>query len=276
MNTSAYLKQFHKFQINREQHFAPKIKKAIQDQHTQFIKAKKNGLSDSHALEHITATPIQAAITPIYRDSIHYGSLVYSQLPKSPKKLKRRAPIGFNEQMVRLINQYFAGEILNTSQGITETTRDTIRVILQIANEEGRSINWVVDNLVTETQDLTRNRARLIARTETVTAANGAGNFAAKQTGLKYQKEWLATLDSRVRPDHANVNGSRIDMNDYFLVGDSQMAVPGARIQKNGLPTPASEVCNCRCTCLYVPQKNAQGQYIEHDYGVVPMFAGAL
>src|ERR1019366_6721580 len=112
-------------------------------------------------------------------------------------------------------------------------------------NEEGRSINWVVDNLITETQDLTRNRARLIARTETVTAANGAGNFAAKQTGLRYQKEWLATMDSRVRPDHANVNGSRVDMEDYFLVGDSQMSVPGARVQKNGLPTPAGEVCNC-------------------------------
>jgi uncharacterized protein with gpF-like domain len=276
VNRSAYLKQFHKFQQNRELHFAPKIKSAIKEQYSQFIKAKSNGLSDAHALEHITSTSIQSAIKPIYHDAIHYGSLIYSQLPKSPKKLKRRAPIGFNDNMVRLINQYFNSEILNTSEGITETTRDTIRVIMQIANEEGRSINWVVDNLVTETQELTRNRARLIARTETVTATNGAGNFAAKQTGLKYQKEWLATMDSRVRPDHANVNGSRVNMEDYFLVGDSQMSVPGARVQKNGLPTPAGEVCNCRCTCLYLPQKNAQGQYIEQDYGVVQMFANAL
>ena len=258
MNTR---QQFNNFQQSREKFFAPKIYSAIKGQYQQFIKAKKNGLSNDHALEHITSTGVYSVLKYLYKDSIHYGSLIYSTLPK--KLAKRRAPIGFNEVMVQLVNQYYNGQILNTSEGITDTTRDLIRVVLQIANEEGRSINWVVDQLTNETSDLNRNRSRLIARTETVTSMNGAANMAAMQTGLKYKKEWLSANDNRVRPDHELVNGSRIDMEDYFWVGGSRMFVPGARSQKNGLPTPANEVCNCRCTCLYIPQRNASGQLIS-------------
>lgn len=269
MNKQSYLSQFHKFQLNREQHFAPKLYKALKHQYSQFITAKRHGMSNQHALEQITSSSIYVVLKAIYRDSVHYGSLVYSQLPKAPKKLKRRAPIGFNEEMVALINDYFDSDILNFSEGITETTREAIQVILQIANEEGRDLDWIVDNMETET-DLNRNRSRLIARTETVTASNQAGYFAAAKTGLLMSKQWLATMDSRVRPDHANVNGSIVGFDEYFTVGSSRLLVPGARVQENGLASPAMEVCNCRCVALYESKRDARGRLIEHNYGLWP------
>lgn len=274
MNKTAWLTQFHKFQINREQHFAPKLYKALQHQYSQFITAKKHGLSNQHALEHVTSTSIYVVLKAIYKDSVHYGSLVYSQLPKAPKKVKRRAPIGFNEEMVALINDYFDSDILNFSEGITDTTKEAIQVILQIANEEGRSLDWIVDNLEEET-DLNRNRSRLIARTETVTSTNQAGYFAAAKTGLLMQKIWLSTMDARVRPDHAAVNGSSIGFEDYFTVGDSRLLVPGARYQENGLSSPAAEVCNCRCCALYDAKRDARGRLIEHDYNIWPSTVAA-
>lgn len=273
MDKRQYLAQFHKFQLNREQHFAPKIFAALRSQVQQFIAAKRANKTDSDALSHITSHGIYTVLKSLYLDAgIHYGSLVYSQLPKVPKKEKRRAPIGFNQQITELINAYFSGDILNYSEGITDTTRDLIKVVLSVAYEEGRALDWIVEQLVKESYDLTRNRSRLIARTETVTATNQAAYFASAKTGLLMKKVWLSAGDARVRIDHQLVNGSRIDMEDYFHVGDSRMLLPGARVQQNGLPTPAKECCNCRCVVLYEPQR-VDGKVVEFDYGLWPQLA---
>jgi uncharacterized protein with gpF-like domain len=180
--------------------------------------------------------------------------------------MKKTGSIGFNQGFIDLINRYFESGILKDCKGITDTTRNLIIAVLKTATEEGRSLDWIVNKLTIES-DLTLDRARLIARTETLTATNQAAYFAAAKTGLLMKKEWLSANDSRVRSDHQNVNGSRIDMEDYFTVGNSKMLLPGARTQQNGLPTPAGEVVNCRCQCLFIPQR-INGRLVEHDYGL--------
>lgn len=266
-----YINQFHRFQYNRELAFAPKFFKALRTQYQQFLINYKLHRNTTHALMAINSIPIQAVLKPLYIDAgINYGSLVYSQLPKVPKKIKRRAPLGFNQEMIDLINSYFEGDILNTSEGITDTTRNLIRVVMQIATEEGRDLDWIEQQLTIESYDLTRNRSRLIARTETVTATNRAAWFAAAKTGLKMNKEWLSASDNRVRPDHIAVNGNTTDFEGFFNVGGSMMLIPGAKVQENGLETPAKEVCNCRCVCLYIPIRE-NGRLIEWDYGVWPV-----
>lgn len=264
-----YLKQFHKFQQNREVYYAPKLKKALKTQYREFLQSYKATGSVHNALMAISSQPIHAVLKSLYIDAgVNYGSLVYSQLPKSPKRIKRRSPMGFNDEMIALINSYFEGEILNFSEGITDTTRDLIRVVMQIAVEEGRDYDWIQEQLTTESADIQASRARLIARTETVTASNQAAYFAAAKTGLLMKKEWLSAGDNRVRPDHQTVNGSKVDMEDYFTVGDSKMLIPGARVQENGLQTPAKEVCNCRCVALYEAVRNTNGRLVEFDYGL--------
>lgn len=280
MDTSKleYRNKFHRFQYNREQAFAPKFYKALKSQYAEFLTTYKSTRNTDTALMAISAMPIMAVLKPLYLDAgTHWGSYVYSTLPKAAKsvkrnkslfEVKRRAAIGFNQQMVDLINSYFEGDILNTSQGITETTRDLIRVVMQIANEEGRDLQWIEDQLTTESNQLNRNRSRLIARTETVTATNQAGWFAAAKTGFLMIKEWLSASDNRVRPDHDNVNGYKIGFEDYFQVGRDRMLLPGAKIQENGLPTSAGNVCNCRCVALYIPYRNMRGELVEFDYGI--------
>lgn len=266
MDKRQYLAQFHKFQSNREQFWAPKFYKAIRSQYNTFISALKAG--NLHPLT-VPSHELKAVIKNLYLDAgVHYGSLIYSQLPKAPKKVKRRAPTGFNEEMIALINNWFENGWLNTAEGITETTRELIQVVMQIATEEGRDLDWIVNELETESKDISRSRSRLIARTETVTATNQAAFFSAAKTGLLMKKVWLSAGDNRVRPHHVQVNGSRVDMQDYFTVGDSKMLLPGARVQENGLPTPAKDVCNCRCVVLYEAVRNTLGRLIEFDYGV--------
>ncbi len=268
MDKHQYLTDFHKFQQNREKYWAPKFFAALRVQYQQFIHA--TGSTQSRLMS-ISPEPVRRVLKPLYIDAgVTYGAKVYASLPKKPRKalFKARMPIGFNEEMTAIINQYFETGWLDTSEQITDTTRELIQRVMTQAENEGRSLEWIVNELEHESVDISRNRSRLIARTETVTAANQAGFFAAAKTGLLQQKEWLAANDNRTRPDHVNVSGSRVGMEDYFTVGDSRMLLPGARVQENGLPTPAEEVCNCRCVCLYISQRNAAGRLIEHDYGV--------
>jgi uncharacterized protein with gpF-like domain len=179
-----------------------------------------------------------------------------------------RKPLGFNQEFIDLMNRYFESGILKDCKGITDTTRNLIIAVLKTATEEGRGLDWEVEQLTTESIGLTRNRARLIARTETVTGANQAAYFAAAKSGLLVTKEWLSASDNRTRPDHIAINGRKIGFDDYFTVGTSRMLIPGARIMENGLNTPAKNVVNCRCTCLYEPQRDMRGRLIEFDYGL--------
>src|SRR6185312_16393856 len=130
MNKASYYRQFEHFQQNREKHFTKKILNALKAQYAQYLQ--------THDLMSVTSVPIQIVLKEIYLDSRHYGSLIYSQLPKAPKTQKRRAPMGFNEEFIRMINDYFESEILMVCEGITRTTREIIQAVLEIATEEGR------------------------------------------------------------------------------------------------------------------------------------------
>lgn len=267
MNANEAYLNFHRFQQSREKFYAPKFYKALKAQYQEFIKALQAGKSQTDSLMAISAVPISIIIKGVYIDAgTIYGAKIAAYLPKRKIIQKSRARIGFNERMIELINLYFETDILNTSEGITQTTREIIQVILEIANEEGRSIEWIVDELENEaSNNLNRTRSRLIARTETVTGANMGGFIAALDTGLMMNKEWLATGDNRTRLDHVAVNSIRIGMLDYFNVGTNTMLFPGDRIQQNGQQTSAKEVCNCRCTLLFIPVR-VDGKLVDFDY----------
>jgi uncharacterized protein with gpF-like domain len=208
----------------------------------------------------IDSSSINQALKPLYLDAgIVYGAKVRSQITAH----KARMPIGFNQRMIDLMTAYFQTDILNVSEGITETTGEYIRLILSRAVEQGQGIDWIVKQL--GNTEISRIRSRLIARTETVTAANQGAIFAAKDTGLLCNKEWLATMDNRTRHDHRIVDGQKIAMDAYFdLPGGVKMLQPGDRGGKNGqLTTPAKETINCRCTVLIEPVRDRSGRLVE-------------
>lgn len=93
------------------------------------------------------------------------------------------------------------------------------------------------------------NRARTVARTETMAAVNagafaGAVRDAADRGDLAPMKVWIATDDARVRPTHDDADGQRTLLQSPFIVGNAPLQFPG---DPRG---PAQEVINCRCTFL--------------------------
>lgn len=129
---------------------------------------------------------------------------------------------------------------------VTETTIRRLRVALQDAIERGESIEDVARRITTTGSGIADlNRARVIARTEIISASNVGSLQGALETGLPFVKEWLATQDDRTRDTHFVADGQRVEQHGQFVVDGEALLYPG---DLNGSP---ANVIQCRCTTIY-------------------------
>lgn len=133
---------------------------------------------------------------------------------------------------------------------ISEATQTIIVEIIRRGIEEAWSEGEIAAAIEEAMSgEMATYRARRIARTETHTAANIGQYEAAQASPLQFMKEWLATEDSRTRPDHAEANGQQVGLDEHFLIGPDKI-----RMMYPGDPTaPPGQIINCRCTVLYLP-----------------------
>lgn len=234
-----YWHKWHRFQSRYERMFIVKIRRALNEQNEQYI-----------ATQIITSTPIYNVLTELYQNTgVQWAHKISLYLPRK----KGRLPMGFSERIVSLMRQYYGIDLLNDAEGITATTREYIADVLSLAAEKG----WGFDRIVSEIRDpaLNERRARLIARTETVTAGNGAAYIYAKETDLPMNKTWISVRDKRTRDAHRLIDNTVLDIDTPFtLVGEEgtvQMQQPGARKQPNGASVPGEQVIQCRCTAAF-------------------------
>lgn len=94
---------------------------------------------------------------------------------------------------------------------------------------------------------LSASSAARIARTEMHTASTIGADQAARSTGLEMIKEWASAEDGRVRPSHAEADGSEVALDEPFSVGEALLMVPGDPAG------PPGEIINCRCAILHHP-----------------------
>jgi len=139
---------------------------------------------------------------------------------------------------------------------ITETVRQDIVSLIAQGREEGLGSEAIAQRMEEEMESINRQRARVIARTETVTASNQASQFGAQQTGRPMTKTWTDAGDDRVREAHALADGQTKDLDTpYDLPGVE--GVPAAKAMFPGDPTlPAGQRIQCRCVELYNQKDN--------------------
>lgn len=181
----------------------------------------------------------------------------------------------FGDRILRAVNKsvhnFDVKEEIPTTQIFTQAMQDFILSVgatrvTEIAGTTEEQAKKIINDTVTQgvidgigEQAIARNiqreineragvmsafRSRVIARTETSTAASVATHEAGKATGLAMKKEWATSIDSRERDTHKRANGQRVGMNDKFTVGKSQLLHPS---DPRGRP---EEVINCRCVEL--------------------------
>ena len=120
-------------------------------------------------------------------------------------------------------------------KSISNTTLEKLRKTLAEGIASGESIPHLASRVSAVYEDAKGYRSKLIARTENINASNSGALEAYKQSEVVKEKEWLATMDDRVRDEHAAMNGEVVDLDKPF---------------SNGEMVPSSP--NCRCTIIPV------------------------
>ena len=135
--------------------------------------------------------------------------------------------------------------LLDRVVDMTAELADAIATELHVGTAGGESFDKLRDR-VRDVFDSSAVRARRIARTEVISAANGAqhahGLDVYQASGQSMTKTWLATFDRRTRETHLEAHGQTVAYDQQFEVG-------GARLEFPGDPSgPPEEIINCRCT----------------------------
>ena len=229
----AFWLKFHRFQMRYELMYHTKIDKALKEQVQQYLQS--NNITDIHS----------GGLYPVLLDLYKNTGSAWAYHTRSMMRVQKAGgQMGFSQRIVQFMQQYFSIDLLNVVETITATTKRLIGEVLAEAALEGWSFDEIVRKL--ESPDFTAIRARLIARTETVNAANAGSMINAKLAGAR-SKIWIAARDNRTREHHKEVNQSIVPIEGKFTVGGYLMDHPG---DKNG---GAAEVCNCRCAVGFIP-----------------------
>lgn len=134
---------------------------------------------------------------------------------------------------------------------IADTSRTRVGNAVARGIEANESPAEISKRIRTEVDDMSRARAKTIARTE-IAVAQQTGQYqemeaTAEALGLKLAKTWVATSDERTRESHDAADGQTVRMEDPFRVGEADLMFPS---DPDG---PAEEVINCRCAVVYDP-----------------------
>lgn len=152
------------------------------------------------------------------------------------------------------VSQYL-NEAGNRMKGTPDEVYALIVREVEAGIREGLALDVVqkrVQEILTATgTDYWPNRARTVARTETMGAVN-AGVFRSAELEAEARgdvapmKAWISTIDDRTRPTHRAADKQRTLLRSPFTVGGAQLMFPG---DPRG---PAAEVIQCRCSLLPV------------------------
>ena len=112
---------------------------------------------------------------------------------------------------------------------------------------QGESIDKISQRLAATVTDMSHTSAIRNARTMTTSAQNGGRIDSYKRAegmGIKMLQVWMATLDSRTRHEHRQLDGQKRKVGEAFEVEGEKIFFPG---------DPAADpalVYNCRCTLV--------------------------
>ena len=140
------------------------------------------------------------------------------------------------------VNQYAKGLAKKVTY-VTETTKNQIASLVD--NNKGLNTNDLAKLINEKFVEISKGRARTIARTESANLMNNANLNTAKEVGLKY-KTWIHGVNSpNERPHHKALSGTKLKFDEKFVLNGIECDTA----HDNSLP--AREVCNCSCIVSY-------------------------
>lgn len=146
-------------------------------------------------------------------------------------------------ELTERVQKFINKKAMKFAVEVNSTTKGRLKKTLAEGVKEGEGIPELSKRVKNVFKLRKGSDAVRIARTEVLSASNGADIEAYDQSGVIEKKEWLATMDDRVRPWHAEMDAEVVNLRSKFSNGLMFPGDPSA---------PADEIINCRCTTLPV------------------------
>ena len=285
MNDLKFIRQQNRF----ERMFVPPVFRAIQsdiDPVVNILLASGVQAAINYLSNHLM---INTELTPVLiRLYNTVGGYWFRDFNSQIKKAERKAVgdlvgqgFGKNEKLNQILQKYFSSQQFLNIKNISDTTKLQINNILIRGQEKGLGAAEMAAEL--QSSDLTRWRALLIVRTENAKARNFAQLAAEAESDWELTRRWSAAHDNRTRHSHLEVDGVVVDMHTKFKVpiyksinkiemqvGTDLMTGPGDDTASAG------NICNCRCSCILIPKRDANGRLIPKNKHIVPSVAEVL
>lgn len=232
-----------------------RLMRAIERKYTPMIRAEiRRGMSDAvgmwQANGHVPAlVEHEAAMQRLLISQAEtavkvFGARVLTAQKADALVIERK---DFAATLAKLAARYVGLEAFRRKiVQISETTRNQIIAGVAAGFAEGLGIDGIGKAILARVSGISKDRANLIARTETHGAANYGAYGAAKETGLKLQKQWVTVEDERTRQSHRDADGQIVDMDAAFEVDGEYLMFPG---DPSGSP---GTVINCRCAQIHL------------------------
>jgi hypothetical protein len=275
MTGKPYLRQLYKI----EQKYYPLILRALKAYANAYADdLQTNGQQATGAMQ---SQLFNQALTPIildlYQKTGLWGArLQNGELKEAVKNRQKAGGFGINESWIQEVLNYLAKFALQFIQNITETTKNDLLKVLEKGTEENLSLDEIIRNI--RALGILPVRARTIARTEIVRAANVGHRIGARSFPYEVNKKWLSATDHRTRHSHMLINKQVVDEEGLFKVAIYKGDKPTGSFDEMNAPgdpnASAANSINCRCRVIYTPKEDANGQLIMRQASqavVIPM-----
>lgn len=236
-----------------EKRMAAQLRAAFKKEQKLIINALKD--ADKGVIELIINDAIDEntqSFKSIYEKNLKRAMSVFGkQIIKERRKSELKAPDDTFDASVRaFIQEQVAEKITGIAKNSKKRVIKAVREIILEAEVEGLTEVDVSPAIMLEYEKFSEARSRVIARTEIHNASLQGSKKAAEALQIpNLKKEWIATLDARVRDSHASMNGVKVGLDESFEVASDKGVVlmdgPGDQ------DAPAREVVNCRCVLVY-------------------------
>jgi len=245
-NREAYLQRWISKHMGYERRAYKMFKSALDAQVAPVIKHIKTygSITPDLADMLVRKEPMESAYKSVY---IEIG---VKQAGITLREINSVKALGFfSDAWRRVMELFYTTEAASRVSDVTDTTREKIRRVLDEANALNLSVEATADYIVEQLgdKDFNRNRALVIARTESTTAANKGASLGNADADYETVKEWLSVSDRNTRHTHLVADGQQVGNTEDFVIGGELAQFPGdTRLS-------AKEVVQCRCTAAYVP-----------------------
>jgi len=163
------------------------------------------------------------------------------------------------EQEVDVIANRLTARSLEVTKPVSQRLKDDLQETIQEGWQEGKSITEVERDIEGVTDKWQGTDAERLARDQLGKAAKEGRLETAKETAGDvggWDKTWLATLDSRTRDSHADMDGTTVGLNEPWVVDYRPDGGPGGVIEE--YPGASRWGIQCRCDYELTPKGVAQ------------------